>query len=309
MLEPVSVRVGAESTSVSGHHHPSRSRTAPERQVPAGAACRDRPGAAVAGCHESSAATMDSPPQCSMSCETASIQPTFGKQQAAALLADPPHAGEVVAGVTAQCGEVEVVLSGHAVHGPQPRRVEQRRAVDAAADEPQHLRVVADVGEGVAVGGHDDAVPPVPPGPRGRRRAHVVGLEPRRLHGVQPERVEEGPAPLQLFHEQPVLRSPPRLVRRVALLPHRGAAVVESEDESVGREPVQSLQDLPQHAVQRPRRTPAPVAEAAVPTCVVVAVEQRRSIHGEQEASREWRGRGAGSHDGVSLRASGWTEV
>ena len=130
-------------------------------------------------------------------------------------------------------------------------------------------------------------------GPRRGRRAHVVGLQARGRDRVQAHRVEHRCGPLQLVDELGLLLGAPGLVVGVRRRPHRRRAVVEAEHQQVGREPVDGLEHLAQHPVQRPRRPVAQVAQVGADPGVVVAVQQRRCVdHQEQR-------RGIGGHDGA----------
>ena len=93
--------------------------------------------------------------------------------------------------------------------------------------------MVADVGEGVAVGSDDDAVPAVAVRPGRCGCVDVVGLEARGSQGGQAEGVEQGTGPVQLVDEFRVLLGPASLVGGVEVPAYRRGAVIEPEDNGV----------------------------------------------------------------------------
>src|SRR5690606_13099990 len=93
--------------------------------------------------------------------------PDLRQEGGRGLLADAGNPWQIVARVTTQGGEIEVVLGSDAVHRDESRRGEQRRGADAAVDQPEHLSGVTDVRERVAVRGDDHAVPAVVARPGG----------------------------------------------------------------------------------------------------------------------------------------------
>jgi hypothetical protein len=99
------------------------------------------------------------------------------------------RSGQAVARVAAQGGVLEVV--------------------DSAVDQAEYLGVVADVGEGVAVGGDDDAVPVVPAWPGGPGGVDVVGFEARGSECRQAEGVEQCAGAFELLDEVRVLLGSP----------------------------------------------------------------------------------------------------
>ena len=102
-----------------------------------------------------------------------------GQQLDRGLGAEARDARQVVGGVAAQRGQVGVLLGTDAGDHREPGRVEQRRGVDAAVEDPQHLGVLVDQREAVAVGRRHDGARAHRRRLRGHAGEHVVRLEAR----------------------------------------------------------------------------------------------------------------------------------
>jgi hypothetical protein len=151
------------------------------------------------------------------------------------LLADPWHAGQVVAGVAAQRGVLGVLRRGHAAAFEDAGLVVERVVGDTATVVEDLDVRVGDELIGVAVAGDDDHVDPV--GRRvGRERGdHVVGLDPGDLQLADLEGLEHLVDQRQLRGEEVGGLLAPGLVLRVELVAVRApAGRVEHHREVVG---------------------------------------------------------------------------
>ena len=199
------------------------------------------------------------------------------------LGADARDAGQVVGGVAAQRGEVEVLLRPHAGHHHQPLRVEQRRGVDAAVEDPQHPGVLVDQRERVPVGG----------------RHHGARADRRRV-GRRAERARRRPpGPAGTTTTTPSSRSTSTALTscssRVSGLGARCALYVgqrsrrtlasgssKPDHDGVGADPVDRRHQLRQQPAHRPHRPAVRRAEPGARGRVEAAVQQRVAVDGEQ---------------------------
>ena len=198
-----------------------------------------------------------------------------------AVLGDPfgrrllPHtrdAGKVVAGVTAQCREVGVLLRGEAVLLQDGLRSEPGQLADTLAGV-EHRDVVADQLQRVAVTGHDQHPVTLVLGLGGQRGDHVVRLEAGLGKHRDAERAEDLLGDVDLTAELIGCGRPARLVLGVLLEPERlpghvergrdvgGLLVAQQVDQHggepvhrVGGQPALGLEVLGRQCVERPER-------------------------------------------------------
>ena len=142
------------------------------------------------------------------------------------LRSDARDAGQVVAGLADQGGEVPVPLGADPVPLHDRRRIDPGQVGDALA-RVQHGDPVTDELERVPVAGADEHLVALVPGLAGQRGDHVVGLVPGQLHGRYPQRVEHLVHQAHLAEERRRGLRPAGLVLLVPLGAERAAGHVE----------------------------------------------------------------------------------
>ena len=142
------------------------------------------------------------------------------------LLPHPGDAGQVVARVAADRGEVGVLRRGEPVLLGHRRRGETGHLGDAAPGH-QHRHLVRDQLEHVAVAGDDEHVHVLRRGLRGQRGDEIVGLVARRRQPPDAERVEHLEDQAELAAEVLGRLAAVGLVLDVLLVPERRLAPVE----------------------------------------------------------------------------------
>jgi hypothetical protein len=227
------------------------------------------------------------------------------------LLADARDAGQVVAGVAAQRGEVRVLLRGEPVAGHDGVGVDPAELRDAAR-RVQDRDVVADELERVAVAAGDQHPEALGLGLGDQRRDDVVGLEVVDREERDRQRRQHVLDQVDLAAELVRRRRPVRLVLGVALGAERDAGDVEGHRHVCGRLVAHQVDEHRREAVDGVRGLPGAGAEILRgqgeerPVGQRVAVEQEQPALGDgvlDRGGRLLRGAGAcgGAHRSVSL--------